>query len=137
MNAKEYLEQYQRIEAKARMYQQEIERIRTQAEGLSINLDGLPKGSNARNDKMERLAVQLAEYETKFQKELSRMWSYSMDIINALDQLQDYKHQTILYRRYIKVETWECIAYEMGISWRHCYRLHGRALQKLEEILNK
>ena len=68
MNAKEYLEQYQRIEAKARIYQQEIERIRTQAEGLSINLDSLPKGSNARNDKMERLAVQLAEYETKFQK---------------------------------------------------------------------
>lgn len=137
MNAKEYLEQYQRIEAKARIYQQEIERIRTQAEGLSINLDGLPKGSGARNDKMERLAVQLAEYETKFQQELSRMWSYSMGIINALDQLQDQKHQTILYRRYIKGETWECIAYEMGISWRHCYRLHGRALQKFEEILNK
>ena len=137
MNAKEFLEQYQRIESKVRIYETEVERLRTQAEGLHISLDGMPKATGGKNDKFERLAVQLAEYETMMQAELSRLYSKRINIIATLDQLQDAKHQTLLYSRYIEGKTWETIAYEMHISWRHCYRIHGHALQRLDKILNK
>lgn len=135
MHAKEYLEQYQLIEARVRILQAEVERIRTDAEGMQINLDGMPKGSG-RGSKFENLAIQLAECETKLQGELSTLWRHRMGIVESLNRLDDHKHQTLLYARYIEGKTWETIAYEMGITWRHCYRLHGHALQKLEIIIN-
>lgn len=136
MNAKEYLEQYQLIESRVRILQNEVERIRTDAEGLHINLDGLPKGSG-KNDKMERLAILLGERETALATELSNLWSLRIGIVNSLNELGDHKHQTLLYARYIEGKTWETIAYEMNITWRHCYRIHGHALQNLDKILNK
>lgn len=135
MNAKDYLEQYKHIQARARILQTEVERLRTEAEGLHINLDGMPKGSG-RGNKFESLAIKLGEYEHKLQEELSRLWSMRMDIIANLDKLEDHKYQTLLYARYIEGKTWEVIAYEMNITWRHCYRIHGHALQHFDKIIN-
>ena len=135
LNAREYLEQYKFIEARVNILQAEVERLRTDAEGMSINLDGMPKGSG-RGSKFERLAIQLAECEARLQGELSDLWRLRIDIIENLNKLADHKHQTLLYGRYIEGKTWETIAYEMKITWRHCYRLHGHALQKLEKIIH-
>ena len=45
MNAKDYLTEYKRIEARVRVLQTEVEKLRTDAEGMNINLDGMPKAS--------------------------------------------------------------------------------------------
>lgn len=134
-NAKDYLLQYRRISARVDILRAEIERLRTDAESMAINLDGMPHGTNT-NDKTARLAILLADCETALTDELSDLWRVRMDIINTLGKLQDGQHQRLLHARYIEGKTWECIAYTMGITWRHCYRLHGYALAELEKILN-
>lgn len=134
MNAKEYLSQYKTTSSRVKILQNEIETLRTAAEGMSINLDGMPKGTGT-SDKTARLAVLLAECETKLTEELSELWRIRMEIIGTLGKLSS-KHQRILYARYIEQKTWECIAYEMDITWRYCYMLHGSALAELETVLN-
>lgn len=136
MNAKEYLQQYRTIEERVRILQAEVEKLRADAESMSINLDGMPRGS-ATNDKTARLAVMLAECESKLQSELSRLWSMRLEIVATISELREPKYQTILHSRYIEGKTWETIAYEMGITWRYCYMLHGHALDKLNKIINK
>ena len=136
MDAKEYLESYRLIQARFAVLQAEISRLRAEAESVSINLDGMPKGGQA-SDKTARLAVQIADIESTMQKELSGLWSKRMRIINMLGELKNHKHQTILHKRYIECKTWEVIAYEMDISWRYCYMLHGSALAEFSDILNK
>lgn len=135
MNAKEYLSQYGRIEARVRILQREIEKLRTDAEGMSINLDGMPKGHGSRT--WEDLVIKLAECDTELQSEMSKLWSKRMEIINTIGELDEPKFQTILHSRYIEGKTWETIAYEMGITWRYCYMLHGHALERLGKIINK
>lgn len=135
MIAKEYLLEYKRINNRVRILQSEVERLRTDAESMSINLDGMPRGSGT-NDKTARLAVQLAEHESELQAEMSKLWSKRMEIIRNLDKLREPKYQTILYSRYIEGKTWEVIAYEMDVTWRYCYMLHGHALNALEKIIN-
>lgn len=135
MTAKEYLQQYKALTIRVQMIQETIEQLRTEAESVSINLDGMPKGKN-KNDRMERLAVRLAEYESELSDEMSALWSKRMEIIHNIGML-DHRHQLLLHKRYIDNESWEQIAYEMHITWRHCYRLHGRALSELEKIINK
>lgn len=136
MNAKEYLMQYRSIDERVHILQAEVEKLRTDAESMSINLDGMPRGSGA-NDKTARLAVLLAECETVLQDELSKLWSMRMDIVAKLGELKEPKYQAILYSRYIDGKTWETIAYEMDVTWRYCYMLHGYALASMDKIINK
>ncbi len=135
MTAEEYLIQYNRISARVRIILETIEQLRTDAESMKISLDGMPHGQSA-NDRMASLAVKLAEYETELSHEMSELWSTRMDIINHIGML-DHRHQVILYKRYIENIRWEQIAVDLGITWRHCHRLHKRALAELDKILNK
>lgn len=135
MTAKEYLQEYKALTDRIKVLQETIEQLRTEAESVSINLDGMPKGKN-RNDRMERLAVKLAEYESEMSEEMSAAWAKRMDIIRTIGML-DHRHQLLLHKRYIEDMRWEQIAYEMHITWRHCHRIHGRALTELEKIINK
>lgn len=134
MNAKDYLLEYKRIDARVRILQAEVEKLRTDAEGMSINLDGMPR-SSGKSDKIARLAIQLASYETQLADELSHLWSKRMEIVAKLSELNDPKHFTILHSKYIEGKTWERIAVDMDITWRYCYILHGRALAELEKNL--
>lgn len=136
MIAKEYLMQYQSIEERVRILQAEVERVRAEAESISVNLDGMPRGS-MKNDKTARLAIRLAECETALVEELSKKWAKRMEIISRLGELRKPKYETILYSKYIEGKKWETIAYEMGISWRYCYMLHGYALSEFDAILKK
>ena len=135
MTAKEYLEQYKIMQTRLNVLIAEIERLRTEAEGASVRLDGLPTGTGE-PDKTARLAAQLADHETVLQSEMSALWIRRMKIIAELGQLKNHRHQQILQLRYIDCKSWECIAYEMGITWRHCYRLHGSALAEFDTMMH-
>ena len=134
MNAKEYLMRYKNYDSRIKILQAEIESLRTQAEGMNINLDGLPKGQGAK-DKNARLAILLAECETKLTEELSAAWKVRMEIVETLGKLS-HKHQRLLHEYYIQNKTWEVVAVDLGITWRYCYMLHGSALNELNQILN-
>ena len=134
MDAKGCLEEYKLMQTRLNVLQAEIERLRAEAESVSINLDGMPKGGQA-SDKTARLAVQIADLETTMQSELSGLLLKRMKIINQLGELKNHRHQELLHKRYIECKTWETIAYEMDMSWRHTYRLHGSALAEFQKIL--
>lgn len=133
MNAKEYLLQIKKIRRRVNLLQAEVDRLRTDAESVSINLDGMPRGKG--KSSWENLAIQLAECESILQEQLSELWSKQMEAILLLGKLKP-KHQQILTEYYIADKTWERIAYEQDITWRHCYRLHGSALAELEGVMN-
>lgn len=132
MTAKEYLHEIKKIRRRVNLLQAEVSRLRTDAESVSINLDGMPKGKSGRS--WENLAVQLAECESTLQSELSLLWSKQMQAVELIGRLKP-KHQMILTEYYIADKTWERIAYEQDITWRHCYRLHGSALAEFERVL--
>ena len=134
MNAKEYLMQYKRTATRLKVLEAEIRAMRTEAESISIKLDGMPKGSN--KGTWENIAVTLADRETEYQREYADLWKLRMQIIETLGKLSS-KHQQLLYSKYIQGKTWEHIAVDMDITWRHCYRLHGSALVELDKVLKQ
>ena len=136
MNAKEYLMQYKQIDERVQILKAEVEKLRADAESMSINLDGMPINRQG-NRTWEDLVIKLAECETVLQDEMSKLWSLRMEIVTTLAELKEPKYQTILHSRYIEGKTWEVIAYEMDVTWRYCYMLHGYALAKLDKIINK
>ena len=135
MEARNYLESYKQIQTRINVLQAEIQRLRTEAESVSINLDGMPKGT-ANDDKLSRIVADMADLESTLITEMSGLYTKRIRIITLLGMLKNHSHQTILHKRYIECKTWETIAYEMDISWRYCYMLHGSALAEFQHLLN-
>ena len=136
MEARNYLESYKQIQTRINVLQAEINRLRTEAESVSINLDGMPKGT-ANDDKLSRIVADMADLEQTLIAEMSGLYIRRQRIITQLDMLKSHKHQLLLQKRYIECKSWEVIAYEMDISWRYCYMLHGSALAEFEEVMHE
>lgn len=136
MDAKGYLESYRLIQTRINVLMAEVERLRAEAESVSINLDGMPRGT-ATDDKLSRLVAEMADLESTLTDELSGLYIRRMKIITLLGLMKNHKHQLLLQKRYIDCKSWEHIAVEMDISWRYCYMLHGSALAEFEKILEK
>ena len=136
MDAKGYLDSYRLIQTRINVLMAEAERLRAEAESVSINLDGMPRGT-ATDDKLSRLVAEMADLESTLTDELSGLYIRRMKIITMLGLMKNHKHQLLLQKRYIDCKSWEHIAVEMDISWRYCYMLHGSALAEFEKILEK
>ena len=135
MEARNYLESYKQIQTRINVLQAEINRLRTEAESVSINLDGMPKGQGG-NDKLSRIVAEMADLESTLMDEMSGLFIRRQRIITQLGMLKSHKHQLLLQKRYIECKSWEHIAVEMDISWRYCYMLHGSALAEFQEVMN-
>lgn len=133
MTAREYLQTIKDKRERIRILMEEIEQLRTDAESVSINLDGMPRNNG--QSSFEKLAIQLAETESKLTQEMSGMWSEVMRAHSLIGQMSSSQRQQILTKRYLKGQRWEEIAYEMRFSWQHCFRVHGMALAELDKIL--
>jgi len=133
MTAKEYLQTIKDRRERIKVLLEEIEQLRTDAESVSINLDGMPRNNG--QSSFERLAIQLAETESQLTEEMSGLWSETMKAHRLIGQVSSSQRQQILTKRYLKGQRWEEIAYEMHFSWNHCFRVHGLALAELDKIL--
>lgn len=133
MTAREYLQTIRDGRERIKVLLEEIEQLRTDAESVSINLDGMPRNNG--QSSFEKLAIQLAEAETQLTDEMSGLWSETMKAHRLIGQVSNSQRQQILTKRYLKNQRWEEIAYEMHFSWQHCFRVHGLALAELDKIL--
>lgn len=133
MTAREYLQTIKDKRDRIRILMEEIEQLRTDAESVSINLDGMPRNNG--QSSFEKVAIQLAETESKLTQEMSDLWSEVMKAHSLIGQMSSSQRQQILTKRYLKGQRWEQIAYEMNFSWQHCFRVHGMALAELDKIL--
>ncbi len=118
-----------------KILEEQVQQLRADAESVGISLDGMPHGSGGKKTKWESLVIQLADCEHDLMKEMSALWSKTMEANTYIGQIRSAQYQDILVRRYLKDQRWEQISYEMHISWQHCFRVHGRALTELEKIL--
>ena len=133
MTAREYLQTIKERRDRIKILMEEIEQLRTDAESVSINLDGMPRNNG--QSSFEKLAIELAETESKLTQEMSGLWTDVMEAHSLIGQMSSPQRQQILTKRYLKGQRWEEIAYEMHFSWQHCFRVHGLALSELDKIL--
>lgn len=137
MTAEEYLTRYKQMAARVKMLRAEIERLRTEAESMSINLDGMPRGSSI-SDKTARLAIEIAERMTALEAEASVVFTESMKIVDMIGRVENPKQQALLYKRYIQDKKWGEIAVEMRYAYQWVAGpLHDRALKAFEEVMKE
>lgn len=85
--------------------------------------------------------------EQKLDQMVDELCDIKLEIINVLAQLTDSRERMILKRYYVDVRddgldkdrmiSWEKVAVDCGLSWRHVMRLRKMAYRHVEEIISQ
>ena len=141
MTAKEYLQQVGRLDEKIRQLEREIEALRATESSLrSPWPDGLPRGTGI-GDPVGREAARVADkirgLEERVMRKRGELFAKRLEVIETLGEMKDPTLNRLLWAKYVDGQTWEQIAVDLSYTYRHIINLHGKALEAMEEILER
>lgn len=135
MTAKEFLRQYEEAERKARQHKAEYERELEMIGSVSLNMDGMPHGSNI-SKPTEEAALKLADKALTWKMAEIDAIRIRQMVYDTIHDIQGIEGQ-VLYERYINLHKWEEICVLLHYSWNGVHKAHKRALRIVEERVLK
>ena len=124
MTAKEYLSRYHLINIRIN---QKIEQQR-QFRELATNI-------SPSSDKVGMAVAKIATLEQEINAEIDELIRVKAEIEHTISAVADERLRLILIARYINCKTFEYIACEMHYSYKQICRLHGKALLRVQNVL--
>ena len=134
MTAKEFLNSYKTETSKLRIYEEEIERLQTEAESVTQRIDGMPAAGKI-SDRVGNIASKMADLTIEAMIQRDKCTLARKEIINTIMRISRNEQIDVLYKRYINGMKWEEIAVDMNYNYRTVLKIHGRALVEIEKLL--
>ena len=135
MTAKQYLRQIRIIEGRIRRYKSRIRELRASADGLrGITYDGI-KVQSSPEDKMSETIGEIVDLERKTIEEISKLQHMKTKITARIHTIDYEDGEAVLFMRWVECMSFNVIAEKMHYSLRQVHRIHGRALQLMNERL--
>ena len=128
---REILDDYGFWERMIRKKKREIDLLREKMTSITVNNDGLPRGTNRYT--MNDYVSDLEELQEELEELQSRQLRAYDDIMRLLVVLDGPRSREILYRRYISLWSWKKIRKATKLSKTRCYDLHRDAIGYLEK----
>ena len=123
----------QKIEADKAM----LEKARAQAESAQgVQYDKINvSGGGCETPALERAALNIVQLEADLAEDIERWTAAVRAVRDVISAVGDACLRAVLEHRYLRMQSWEQIAVDMGYSWRHLHRLHGMALAEIRTVL--
>ena len=88
-------------------------------------------------DKIGDAVAKIVDLEMEIDKAIDDLVDKKKAVNNVIEQINNADYVAVLYKRYFEYKTWERIACEMNFTYQWVCKLHGRALQAVENIIKK
>lgn len=145
-NAKQWLNRARNIDREINELLREKEEVRDRVLKITQSYTGDAVQSTKDPHKFDRVV----ELEMEIDRNIDELVAVKTEILHGIAQLSDGRYREILRLRYCNDQkdekdengehktgcTFEQIAVKMNYSYKQICRLHGRALLKMEEIIN-
>lgn len=135
MNAKEYLNQLQKMDVMIRQRQQEKDELRAMM--TSVGSFDYAKERVQKSPSGDAQYVKMIERITDIDKEIERLIEKYVDkkheIISQIQDLENNKYIEILYKRYVELKELKVIAGEKKYTYQYVLLLHGNALKEFSK----
>lgn len=130
LTAKEFLRRARSIDRQVDEATERAERVRARLEaGRMSSLTGMPRGGGA---DWTETADRLIELERVVNARTRELVRWKLAAIDAIRAIEEPRLAEVLELYYIDGFTWEQVAQRMDLDKRWVFRLHGKALQKIE-----
>ena len=137
MTAKEYLSQAWNIDRRINDKLAHVAQLRDMATNVSTVISDMPRSPSPNNQRMENIIARLTDTEEEINADIDHLVSLQLEIMNTVWQVEDENAQMVLERRYHSFKSWEDIAADMSVSIRWVHKIHAKALDDVEKILEK
>lgn len=128
----EWLHEYAGIDERIDRLENEVERLRTRLEGIGAQvIDGMPKAHD-RKKGPEKLILELEKLDTELTTEILNLRKKRLDILEAVNSIQEPRLQVLIEYRYIDFKHWEEICHDLHCSWDTVHRWHREAIRKIK-----
>ena len=135
MTAKQYLLRAYNLKRRIEAKEMHLEELRTQAEHITADLNGMPRGSGP-SSPVERVAVQIADLSWDLEQDWLDLLQYQEETKRLIERLDNDADVQVMSLRYLSYLTWEKIAEEVHYSGSQVYRIQVRAHRKIEQMIN-
>lgn len=143
MDAKEYLQQVRNADIMVKDKMEEL----AQLEALATKINALSEGervqSSGSQDKMADTVCRIADLKAEIQTEIDNLLKLKRDVRNVINQVSEPALMSVLHKRYLqynektlRFKSWEKISVDMDCSYQWVCKLHEKALQEVEKIIN-
>lgn len=133
MTAKEYLSRYHLINIRINQKIDQQRQLRELATNISPSSGG--GHSSGVSDKVGTAVAKIATLEQEINAEIDELIRVKAEIERTVSAVSAERLRLILIARYINCKTFEYIACEMHYSYKQICRLHGKALLRMQDVL--
>lgn len=88
-------------------------------------------------DKLGDIVAKIVDTEAAIDQAIDDFVDKKNAVNSVIEQINNADYVSVLYKRYFEYKTWERIACEMNFTYQWVCKLHGRALQAVENIMKK
>lgn len=129
-----YLKRYVLLDREINRKMEEVLHWRAKLEKVTPVLTPEPKGGGTIYVKTEAIVAKIVDLEQEINQDIDRLIAIRDNIKATIEVVEDDRERILLQYRYLDGRTFEWIAAEMELSWRHIHRLHSKALDKINLI---
>lgn len=135
--AREYLEGIKKLDNIINSLIAEYETMKAMATKVtSVNAGDRVQASGSQ-EKMADMVAKMVDYQNTINANIDKYINMRNNILEVIELLDNADHIAVLYKRHFEYKGWEVIACEMGYTYRWVTKLHGRALNCMDNILNE
>lgn len=136
IEAKEYLQQVRNADIAVKDKMEELAGLEAMATKINALNEGERVQASGSQDRMADTVCKIADLKAEIQAEIDSLLELKREVRGVIKQVSEPVLMSVLHKRYLQYKSWEQIAVELNVSYRHTTRLHGKALQDIEKILN-
>lgn len=107
---------------------EEIDRLRTIAQKITVTAEGERVQSSGSGDTVGDTVAKIVDLQAEINTDIDRFVDLKRECMTYIDSLDDQILVGILYRRYFEYQTWENISFELNISRQWVTEKHKRWL---------
>ena len=138
MKIKDYLKMPYRLTKQIARHKREVEHWRAMAYSLSQDTTEPHYHPNRATSASYEKCIEMADaLEHTIAEEEQRLADLKEEVMSNIIKLEDTDHRILLQMRYLNFDSWQDISLTLCYSESYTYKIHGRALECLQEILKK
>ena len=137
MQAKEFLNQAFLIDQRIRSKSEQIRTLHEIATSCSANITGMPRNPKRGGSRMADAVCKMVDLENEIARDMDALIAVKRQIVVVINAVDDITLRTLLEKRYLCGATWEDISCDLCFNKRWTLRLHDRALEAVQKILDE
>ncbi len=137
MKAKEYMQQAFFLDKRINSLIRQVNNLWDQATNITQAISDMPRNPSRETSKLENRTVDIFDLTDEIRKQMDKLKALRKEMMGVVEKVPDPEYQLILQERYFEMLTWEDIACDINRSVRSAQLMHGKALETVQEILDK